>query len=151
MIIALRKVNAGQDGRPMVSHEGRREPLVKGRADAPQGGTVNGTAPRQVTARGDLVVVMTCQVCGRHIRLVAGDLGPELEDTQAFLAAHAQCLHARWPEPDAAERDTAEPDAAEPDAAELDTAAQDTAAQEITSKAPRQRRSGRQSHGDVGT
>ncbi len=53
---------------------------------------MNGTTPRPATRRGDLAVVMICEWCGKQIRLVVGDFGPELEDSDEFLVAHAMCL-----------------------------------------------------------
>lgn len=59
---------------------------------------MKGDAPVQAADRGDLVVVLTCEACGKEIRLVAGHFGPEIEDTDTFLALHGDCLNARGPQ-----------------------------------------------------
>ncbi len=49
-------------------------------------------ARRPVVAQPELVVVLSCEWCGREIRLVATEMGQEIEDRQAFLDVHGECL-----------------------------------------------------------
>ncbi len=54
-----------------------------------------GRARRPVTGDGDLVVVLTCEWCGREVRVAAGPNGPEIENAAEFLETHRDCLARR--------------------------------------------------------